>query len=187
MGSTTPVYAIRFPFIEEVITDASTKNMADDIAAALSTDLDVDRDTSLKRAVAVAFRNATLNITANVETAITFDQETLDTDAAINLGTQATRITVPTGMGGRWWVGAVLATTGGTAWTSGQIAIAKNGTDIVRRKYWSASTNQVARLQVTAQIPLVPTDFLTATILFQGTPSPSGIDSFRLSAVRLTT
>lgn len=186
MGSTTPTYAIRFPFIDETITDVSTKNAADDMASTLSTVLDVDMTTSLKRAVAVAFRNASLSVTAAAETTITFDQETLDTDNSFTLGTP-TRITVPSGMGGRWWVGAVLATTGGTAWTSGQIAIAKNGTDITRRKYWSASTNQVARLQVTAQIPLVPTDFLTATLLFQGTPSPSSIDSFRLSAVRLTT
>jgi hypothetical protein len=187
MGSVTPVYAIRFPFIDETITDASTKNAADDMAAVLSTHLDADRDISLKRAAASAFKNANFSVAANTETAVAFTTEDFDTDGAINIGTQATRITVPTSMGGRWWVGAVIAGISGTAWTSGQIAIAKNGTDVVRRKYWSASGQMVSRMQVTCQVPLVPTDFLTLTCLFQGTPNPSDIDTVRLMAVRLTT
>jgi ketosteroid isomerase-like protein len=187
MGSVTPVYAIRFPFIEETITDASTKNAADDIAAVLSTKLDADRDISLKRPAASAFRNGSQAITANTETNIQFTSEDFDTDAAINLGVNNTRITVPTADGGRWWVFAHVASIPGTTWTSGQIAIAKNGTDVVRRKYWAGSSQQPSRMQVTCQVPLVPTDFLTLTVLFQGTPSPTSIDGIRLQAQRLTT
>lgn len=187
MGSTTQAYAIRFPFIDEVINDVSTKNMADDMAAVLSTKLDADRDLSLKRASAYAFRNGSQSITANVETNVQFTSEPFDTDAAINLGTNNTRITVPTAMGGRYWVFANAVSITSTTWTSGQIAIAKNGTDVVRRKYWSASGQQVTRMQVTCQVPLVPTDFLTLTILFQGTPSPTSVDGITLEAQRLTT
>jgi hypothetical protein len=187
MGSTTPAYALRFPFIDEVITDASTKNLADDIAAILSTRLDADRDLSQKRASAFAFRNGSQSITVNVETNIQFTTEPFDTDAAINLGTNNTRITVPTGMGGRYWAIAHVPSITSTAWTSGQIAIAKNGTDVVRRKYWSASGQQVARMQVTCQLALAPGDFLTATVLFQGTPNPTSIDGIKLEAQRLTT
>lgn len=187
MGGVTPVYAIRFPYIEETITDVSTKNMADDAAAVLSTHLDADRDLSLRRAAASAFRNASQSITANTETNIQFGSEDFDTDAAINLGTNNTRITIPSANGGRWWVFAHVASITAPTWTSGQIAIAKNGTDIVRRKYWAGSSQQITRMQVTAQIPLVATDFLTLTVLFQGTPSPTSIDSIRLSAQRLTT
>jgi hypothetical protein len=187
MGSVTPVYAIRFPFNDETITDVSTKNAADDMAAVLSTHLDVDRDTSLKRAAASAFRNASQSIAANTETNIQFTSEDFDTDAAINLGTNNTRITVPTSMGGRYWVFGHVASIPGTTWTSGQIALAKNGTDLVRRKYWAGSSQQISRMQVTCQVPLVPTDFLTLTVLFQGTPNPTSIDGIRFSAQRLTT
>jgi hypothetical protein len=188
MGGVTPVYAIRFPFIEETITDVSTKNAADDMAAVLSTHLDADRDLSLRRAAGSAFRNGSQSITANVETNVQFTSEDFDTDAAINLGTNNTRITVPTSNGGRWWVFAHIASITAPAWTSGQIAIAKNGTDVVRRKYWAGgASQQITRMQVTCQVPLVPTDFLTLTVLFQGTPNPTSIDGLRLSAQRLTT
>lgn len=187
MGGTTPAYAIRFPYIDETISDVSTKNAADDIAAVLSTELDVDRDTSLKRASGVSFRSGNFSVAANTETAVSFNQETWDTDAAINIAGQPTRLTVPTGMGGLWWVAAVCGSVLGTAWSSGQIAITKNGTDVVRRKYWSASGQMVSRMQVTAQMVLVPTDFVTVTILFQGTPNPSDVDEVRMSGQRLTT
>ena len=187
MGGVTPIWAIRFPFIEEVINDVSTKNAADDMAAVLTGELDADRDLSLKRASADAFRNGSQSITANTETNVQFTSEPFDTDGAINLGTNNTRITVPAGMGGRYWVFGNAVSITSTTWTSGQLAIAKNGTDIVRRKYWSASGQQVTRMQVTAQIPLVPGDFLTLTILFQGTPSPTSVDGITLIAQRLTT
>lgn len=187
MGGVTPVYAIRFPFIDETITDVSTKNAADDMAAALSTHLDADRDVSLKRAAASAFRNGSQSINANTETNIQFTSEDFDTDAAINLGTNNTRITVPSATGGRWWVFAHVASMTAPVWTSGQIAIAKNGTDVVRRKYWAGASQQITRMQVTCQVPLVPTDFLTLTVLFQGTPNPTSMDGIRLSAQRLTT
>lgn len=187
MGGVTPVYAIRFPFIDETITDVSTKNAADDMAAVLSTHLDADRDLSLRRAAASAFRNGVQTISANTETNIQFTSEDFDTDAAINLGTNNTRITIPSSNGGRWWMIAHVASIAAPAWTSGQIAIAKNGTDVVRRKYWAASGQEMSRMQVTCQMPLVPTDFLTLTVLFQGTPNPTSIDGLRLSAQRLTT
>ena len=186
MGGVTPVFSIRFPYIDETITDVSTKNAADDMAAVLSAELDVDASLSQRRATAVAERFATQNITAGAVTTITQDNETLDTDAAINLGTQPTRITVPANMGGLYWVHGQVSTINGGAWTSGQIALAKNGVDQVRRKYWSASGSQLPRMLVTMQIVLVPTDFLTLTVLFQGTPNPSTVQDCMLSAQRLT-
>lgn len=187
MGGTTSNYAIRFPYIDETITDASTKNAADDIATALSTHLDAARDISLKRMSAVSERFNTQSFNANTETAITQDNETLDTDGAISIAGQPTRITVPAGMGGLYWVMAEVATINGTAWSSGQVALAKNGTDFVRRKYWSATTQQVTRMMVTGQTILAAGDFVTMTVLFQGTPSPSTVQDTMLTAQRLTT
>lgn len=187
MGGTTPNYAIRFPYIDETITDASTKNAADDIAAALSTHLDASRDISLKRMAAVSERFNTQSFNANVETTIIQDNETLDTDAAISIAGQPTRITVPASMGGLYWVSGLIATVNGTSWSSGQVALAKNGTDFVRRKYWSAVTQQVTRLFITGQVILAAGDFVTMTCLFQGTPSPSTVQDTMLSAERLTT
>lgn len=187
MGGTTPNYALRFPYIDETITDASTKNVADDIAAVLTSPLDAARNTSLKRASAVSERFATQSFAANTETAISQDNETYDTDGAINIAGQPTRITAPASMGGLYWVHAMVSTINGTAWTSGQIAIAKNGTDFVRRKYWSASGQHVSRLHLTGQIILAAGDFVTMTVLFQGTPNPSTVQDCMLSGQRLTT
>ena len=187
MGGVTPVWSIRFPYIEETITDASTKNAADDMAGVLTNELDADRDQSLKRASAYAFRNGSQSISANTETNIQFTSEPFDTDAAINLAGNNTRITVPSSMGGRYWVFAEIPSITSTTWTSGQIAIAKNGTDVVRRKYWAISGSRfVSRMTVTCQVPLVPTDFLTLTCLFQGTPNPTSVDGIILQAQRLT-
>jgi hypothetical protein len=187
MGGVTPNYAFRFPYIDETITDVSTKNLADDFAAILTSLLDLDRTTSRGRASARLARFGSQAITAAAETAMIGTAETFDTDNAIDIATQPTRITVPAGMGGVYWAHALVDSISGTAWTSGQLAIAKNGTDVVRRKYWCASGQMATDLTLTTQVRLVPGDFLTATILFQGTPSPSNVSSLSLSAQRMTT
>lgn len=187
MGDVTLNYALRYPFNDETITDVSTKNLADDIAAMLTNTLDADRDKSLGRASGQWSRFANQSIAANTETAIIGTSEVFDTNAEIDIAGQPTRITIVAGSTGLYWVSAGIDNIGGTAWTSGTIAIAKNGTDIVRRKYWCASGQMATDMLITGQMKLVAADILTCTILFQGTPNPSNISAARFSAQQLTT
>lgn len=187
MGGTTPNYALRFPYIDETITDASTKNLADDVAAVLTNTLDVDRAKSLGRASGSWFRSGNQSVSANTETAIAGTSETFDTDGAIDIAGQPTRFTVPAGMGGIYLAMVAITTPAASGWSSVQVALAKNGTDFVRRKYWTASGQEATRQLLTGQISLAAADFITTTVLFQGTPNPSNVSSVRLSVQRLTT
>jgi hypothetical protein len=187
MADVTPNFALRFPWIDEVITDASTKNLADDVAGVLTSTLDVARTLAKTRASAMGSRNLTSqSVTANTETTISMDNEFFDTDGLINIGTNATRITIPASMGGAYYVHAECDLMIGSVWSSGQISITKNGTAWVRRKYWAASGQQMRNMQVSGICSLVPTDFLTMTILFQGTPSPTSVQVVRLAGQRLS-
>lgn len=138
MGGTTNSQAFRYPYIDEVVTDVSTKNLADDIAAKLTTPQDVNRLAALKRPVAKAARIlSSQNIADGVATTITFDTEVYDTDGLINLGTNAQRITVPAGKTGIYYVVGRVEVAGGGAWSVGELLVAKNGGTWARRKYFA--------------------------------------------------
>lgn len=137
MGGTTNSQAFRYPYLNETVTDVSTKNLADDIAAKLTTPQDVNRLAALKRPVAKASRIASQNIADGVATTITFDTEIYDTDGLINLGTNAQRITVPAGKTGNYYAVARCEVAGGGAWSVGEILILKNGGTWARRKYFA--------------------------------------------------
>ena len=67
------------------------------------------------------------------------------------------------------------------------ISIRKNGSSVYRRKVWSnVSPNAARDLFVSGIVDLVPTDFVTASILFQGTPSPSAIQFGFLQVQKMT-
>ena len=73
MGSTTPYYALRYPFDGETISDTNISNYAADAAAALDL-LDIQKTGVLKRPAATAQRlSSTQNITANTDTDMQYD------------------------------------------------------------------------------------------------------------------
>ncbi len=151
MGGTTNSQALRYPYIDETITDVSTKNLADDIAAKLTVE-DGKRTLALKRYSASANRSAVQAIADTTNVTVIFDNELWDPDGMINLGLQPTRVTVPAV--GLYYVNAHCFQPGGTTWNLGQISILKNGTLQCRRRYWgdNATTAGPLRLQVTGLI-----------------------------------
>ncbi|MCI0426358.1 MAG: hypothetical protein L0Z47_11035 [Actinobacteria bacterium] len=65
---------------------------------------------------------------ADTDEAITFDTVVWDTDSFADLGSAATRLTIPAGMGGLYLIGGVAGFTGASAsWW--RFYILKNGTD----------------------------------------------------------
>ena len=103
MGGTTNSQALRFPFVDEVISDTAIKNLATDCATKLDAQ-DVTRAAVLKRPMATVTRNAVQNIAVNTDTTLIWDTIGFDPNSMVNLGTQPTRITVPSTATGLWHV-----------------------------------------------------------------------------------
>jgi hypothetical protein len=168
MGGTTNSQSLRYPYLTETITDASTKNLADDIATALSAQ-DTKRAAALKRAAVQVARNANQSIPDNTDTLVSFDGEIQDTDNVWVIGTP-TRLTIPAGLTGLWWVRAQVLSAGHTSSTTkGQLSIRVSGTTVKRRTYFTATGTIKNQMQVSGLVN-VPNagDFIEVAILHVG-------------------
>lgn len=185
MGGTTNSQSIRYPYVNETITDVSTKNFADDCATALSAQ-DTKRAAALKRAAAQISRNAGQSIADNTDTLVSFDTEIQDTDNIWVIGTP-TRLTIPAGLTGLWWVRAQVLSAGHTSSTTkGQISIRVSGTAVKRRTYFTASGTIKNQMQVSGLVN-VPNagDFIEVALLHVGGGSLSASSIF-IEAMRRT-
>lgn len=139
MPGSTASQALPYPYIDEAITDVSTKNLADTIATKL-TSQDTARTLALKRATGEARRNTILALADGVNTVVPFDQEIWDTDNMINVGgANPSRITVATGLAGLYHVSGYLGAAVSGSWTRSQITIMKNGGTLVCGRTYGAS------------------------------------------------
>jgi len=76
MPGTTLTQSFPYPYMDEMVSDVSTKNLADAFASELTTVQDVNRLKALKRPVAKASRIlSTQNFADGVNTIVTFDTE----------------------------------------------------------------------------------------------------------------
>jgi len=141
MPGTTLTQSFPYPYMDEMVSDVSTKNLADAFASELTTVQDVNRLKALKRPVAKASRIlSTQNFADGVNTIVTFDTESYDSDGFINLGTNANRIIIPSSsFTGIYYAVARCESTGGGSWNVGEITINKNGGIWARRKYFGGS------------------------------------------------
>lgn len=132
MGGTT-TQGLRYPYLDEVITSVSQKNLADDIDGALDTD-DTALQLGLHRPSARLTRSASQTSTGNAAVNPTWAVEVYDTDTMGNIGTNNERMTIKTA--GLWMFGATLLPTGyGASHVAWHLGITKNGT-VVGRKLW---------------------------------------------------
>jgi hypothetical protein len=77
-------------------------------------------------------KNADQSIANNTNTAITFDNETIDTDGFHSTSSNTSRITIPTGKGGKYLLTATLQfNSAGASGGSRRLLIYKNGTSIL--------------------------------------------------------
>lgn len=123
--------------------------------------------------------SGTVNITDSTTTAVAFTAEDTDTDGYHDNSTNNTRFTVPSGLGGVYYVEGSIKWTAQAGATGGALVfIRKNGTDnLARHVRYPASINDT--LTVQTYVPLVATDYLelcvwhsssgTKTIDFQST------------------
>lgn len=168
MGGTTNSQALRYPYVTETITDVSTKNLADDCATQLSAQ-DTNRTKALKRSVVSIFRSANQSIPDNVDTLVSFDTEFQDPDNLWVIGTP-TRITVPAGLTGIWWVDVYVSSPGLTgSVTKAQVSIRVSGTAVKRRTYFTATGTIKSPLRVFGHVS-VPNagDFIEVALLHVG-------------------
>jgi len=187
MGDTTFWWSIRYPFDHETIASSQIANAAADMATTLDT-IDAAKLQAIKRPSVGLRASVATSAAPNTETDLVWASEDFDTDGLANSGVSTTRITIPAGQGGVYLVIVHIPTNSASNWSSGQIAIRKNGTTVFRRKIWGAASPQLVTAQfIQAQLALVPTDFVTGTILFQGLPNPSSAQNCLIQAQRLTT
>lgn len=101
MGDVTPVQALRFPWVDDVITDTAQGNLGADIAAKLTTQ-DAARVLVLQRPFVIASRNANQAIANNTDTTVIFDTATFDPNGVLNIAGTPTRITPGSALTGVW-------------------------------------------------------------------------------------
>lgn len=101
MGDVTPVQALRFPWVDDVITETAQGNLGADIAAKLTTQ-DAARVLVLQRPFVIASRNALQAIANNTDTTVSFDAATFDPNGVLNIGGTPTRITPGSALTGVW-------------------------------------------------------------------------------------
>lgn len=109
-------------------------------------------------------KSANQSITSSTLTAVTFDTEDFDTDAFHSTSTNTSRITIPTGLGGKYRF-EVYANFEGGALSTGyrQVTFKKNNTD----SYGGATTdafNGPADLSATIVLNLVAGDYVEAIV-----------------------
>lgn len=170
MPGTTGSQALPYPYVDETITDVSTKNLADTLATKLDGE-DVRRAAALKRPSGCAFRNANQSLADGTDTVITFDGELWDTDNLVNAGGGTpSRFQMSATTTGLWFFTAFARSLASTGWTKGQISIRRNGTTVVqRRTYWSGASAVASRLMVSGLVNLpTATDYVEVMILHTG-------------------
>lgn len=187
MPGTTSSQSLPYPYIDEAISDVSTKNLADTLATKLDGE-DTKRSQALKRPDGAAFRNANQSIAVSTDTVITWDGELWDTDGMINAGGGTpTRFSMAAGITGVWHFTAFVRSISSTGWTKGVITIRKNGTQAVsRRSYWSGTNALVSKMQTSGMVYLPNnTDYVEVMILHLGGAS-TNVALVGLKGVRIT-
>jgi hypothetical protein len=107
-------------------------------------------------------KSASQSINNTTVTNVSFDQETFDTDAFHDNVTNNTRITIPSGKGGKYLVTVQTMFTGFTA-TNVFSQLKKNGTEIMTS--YTANSNTAAPTQGMSQIfSLVATDYIEVAV-----------------------
>lgn len=112
----------------------------------------------------VAYNNAVQSVANNTETILTLNSEDVDAAAMHDLVTNNSRVTVPAGAGGLYWVHA-RATFAGDVDGYRSIAIRKNGaTDLALVQRSSLSTTTSETIEVHTLLVLVATDYLEIVV-----------------------
>lgn len=137
MGGTTNSQALRFPYVDEVINSTNVQNLATDIASKLDVQ-DVSRSLITAKPIAVVSRSANQAFVVNTDTTIIWDTINLDTAGLVNLGTQPTRITVPSTYTGLWEVTYSLFDIA-NGWTRTAISVMVTGVVRQTRTYYQSA------------------------------------------------
>lgn len=177
MGGTTGSQGLRFPYVDDVITDAAQANLGADIAAALSTQ-DTNRAKVLTRPFVYVRRGTTgQTFSDGVDTTVSFDLVNVDGYSMVNLGTQPTRITPGAGWTGMWKVSFSHA--GSSSANKVRLAVSVTGTLKLGRS-WASGANSPTTHSLSGDIYVAnTTDYLEFKVLRNGS---SGSDTVSVMA-----
>lgn len=167
MGSTTPSQGLRYPWVDDVITDAAQGNLGADIAAGLTTQ-DTARSLVLKRPYVVV-ASSTQATADGTDTAIIWTVASTDPYTLWSAGTP-TRITPGTANIGMWKYSLDVQFSISAA-TKLQLSVAVTGTTKSYRSWFhNVSTNDHFSLSG-SQFIAAGTDYLEFKVLHNGAGS----------------
>lgn len=106
----------------------------------------------------VLIKSGNQTITASSYQAITFTTESIDTDGYHNNSTNTSRITIPTGKGGKYLV--IANFTYGNFNTAKYLAIYKNGAQVDCLIAWQQNSLTTTPYSMSGIVDLVATDYL---------------------------
>jgi hypothetical protein len=182
MPGATPVKAFPFPLLTEVVTHQSTEDLAQAFADELDLQ-DIAEGLALGRPACSARRVANQSIPDGVDTVITMDGEVYDTDGLVDIATNPTRISVPSGLEGMWYVHAEVGSANSTSWTKSQLSVRRAGVTGVLRKTFSAAS---LHMLVSGVVWIPPGgSYLELMVLHSG-GGATNVASVQFRATRLT-
>lgn len=109
-------------------------------------------------------KSATQSISSGVTTAITFDGEDFDTDGFHSTVSNTSRITIPTGKGGKYQVTGLPHLDSLVAGNNVTVAILKNGVAIGPRISYQAGATLPVGLPLVVLLDLVATDYIEVAV-----------------------
>lgn len=126
-------------------------------------------------------------ISTGTPTNLSFTAEELDTDAFVNLGTDATRITIPSGMGGAYLVGGAITCGNPGLGPSGQWTcsiVYNSGAALVSDGGHLPAGGTGVRIAISAMANLADGDYIQLQVL-QTIAATQNLNNCRFFAVRL--
>jgi len=171
MGSTTPSQGLRFPWVDDVISESAQGNLGADVATKLTAQ-DTARALVIQRPWTLIFSNG--QATADgVDTAMTWSGFTLDPYSLTNFGTFPTRVTPGSSYVGLWKYTLQVSFAIGSTITKLKVSVAVTGTTKSYRTFFTnANSGGVYNLSGMQRIP-AGTDYFEFKVLHNGGGSQS--------------
>lgn len=180
MPASTPIYGIRYPCANEVISPTDFANFANDVANALST-VEAAKQSAVNRPTAKVSTTVAQNIATNVNTLMTYDQAVFDNDNMADLAVAPSRLTVQTS--GTYFVTHTSFINAVGTSTAFAAAVTLNGTITYRQKN-SNGNNTYMYVTVGGLIDAVAGDYFSTFDYWLGVGGPT-TSLFRSFSARL--
>lgn len=164
MGNTTPSQGLRYPYVDDIISESAQGNLGADIAAKLTTQ-DTARALVIQRPF-VYLPGSSTSLADGVDTALSWSPAQFDSYGLWS-GGSPTRITPGSGNTGLWKFALHVSLSAGVGIIRVQLSLAVTGTTRVYRTYFCTNNSTDYCLSGMQQIA-TGTDYMEFKVLHNG-------------------